>query len=268
MKKILLLFLAAVLTGCGIYLAFYIYGGYREDKEVKDSMKSVELLQSQAVVSKEDTGGGQEPDEPDGNISSINPGISVDFGVLSDTNPDIMAWLHIPDTYISFPVLQERTLMEYYYLDHDHTGQHNTAGAIFTPAEPPGTDDMHLLLFGHNSKYNDVMFGGLYELYGTYEEGMKHEYAYLVYPDHTEQWELWCAVMSNADDGIYEVPYQSGTDSYAKLLADIEDKSLYTDGEIPGSEDRILVLSTCNGAAGGTKRFYTVFRYVGGDDTR
>lgn len=50
MKKILLLFLAAVLTGCGIYLAFYIYGGYREDKEVKDSMKSVELLQSQAVV--------------------------------------------------------------------------------------------------------------------------------------------------------------------------------------------------------------------------
>lgn len=44
MKKILLLFLAAVLTGCGIYLAFYIYGGYREDKEIKDSMKSVELL--------------------------------------------------------------------------------------------------------------------------------------------------------------------------------------------------------------------------------
>lgn len=94
MKKILLLFLAAVLTGCGIYLAFYIYGGYREDKEVKDSMKSVELLQSQAVVPKEDAGGGQAPDEPDGNTSSINPGISVDFGVLSDTNPDIMAWLN------------------------------------------------------------------------------------------------------------------------------------------------------------------------------
>lgn len=145
MKKILLLFLAAVLTGCGIYLAFYIYGGYREDKEIKDSMKSVELLQSQAVVSKEDAGGGQVPDEPDGNTSSINPGISVDFGVLSDTNPDIMAWLHIPDTYISFPVLQERTLMEYYYLDHDHTGQHNTAGAIFTPAEPPGTDDITIV---------------------------------------------------------------------------------------------------------------------------
>lgn len=99
MKKILLLFLAAVLTGCGIYLAFYIYGGYREDKEIKDSMKSVELLQSQAVVPEEDTGDGQAPDEPDGNTLSINPGISVDFGVLSDTNPDIVAWLHIPDTY-------------------------------------------------------------------------------------------------------------------------------------------------------------------------
>lgn len=93
MKKILLLFLAAVLTGCGIYLAFYIYGGYREDKEIKDSMKSVELLQSQAVVPEEDTGDGQAPDEPDGNTLSINPGISVDFGVLSDTNPDILGAL-------------------------------------------------------------------------------------------------------------------------------------------------------------------------------
>lgn len=66
MKKILLLFLAAVLTGCGIYLAFYIYGGYREDKEIKDSMKSVELLQSQAVVPEEDTGDGQAPDDTPG----------------------------------------------------------------------------------------------------------------------------------------------------------------------------------------------------------
>ena len=269
MKKILLLLAAAILTGCGIYLAFYIYGGYCEDKEIKDSMKSVELLQSQAVTRETDAAGLPAGEQsPDENLSSVNPGISIDFAVLSETNPDIMAWLHIPDTYISFPVLKERTLMEYYYLNHDHTGQHNSAGAIFTPAEPPGVDDMHMLLFGHNSKYDDVMFGGLYEMYGTHEEGLKHEYAYLVYPDRTEQWELWCAVMSNADDGVYEVPYQSGTDSYGELLADIAGKSLYTNGDAPGSEDRILVLSTCNGAAGGTKRFYAVFRYMGGEDVK
>lgn len=189
--------------------------------------------------------------------------IDVDFDKLHGINTDIMAWLYVPDTYLSFPVLKERTLLEYYYLDHDYTGAKQWAGSVFTPAEPTGVEDAHLLLFGHHTRREEIAFSNLYELYSMKEEGLKHHYAYLLYPDRTERYELWCAVESTSEDAVYEIPYQAGSDSYEKLLEEIKGKASYINGNMPGNEDQTLVLSTCNGAAGGKERFYVVFRKEG-----
>lgn len=177
LKLILLIFLFGVLAYAGNRAKTSI----DEETALTESFERTEDLRADVIEELPEAAG-------------FDIDIDVNFDKLHDVNTDIMAWLYVPDTYLSFPVLKERTLLEYYYLDHDYTGAKQWAGAVFTPAEPTGVTDAHLLLFGHHTRREEIAFSNLYELYGTKEEGLKHTYAYLLYPDRTERYELWCAV--------------------------------------------------------------------------
>lgn len=192
------------------------------------------------------------------------PGIELDWGYLKEVNPDILAWVHIPGTYISFPLMQERILSEYYYLDHDYEGEHSPCGSLFTPAEPKGVTDAHMLVFGHHMKHGGIAFAGLQGLFSTKEAALKNPGLWLIYPDRAEKWEIWCAVSGAAEDMVYEIPYLSGTDSYAGLLSHMASEALFSIGDAPGADEGTVILSTCSGAAGGKQRFYAVFRQEGG----
>lgn len=257
MKKILIVTFLSIIAV--LLFGFGVWNNMNEVAKVKEVLDTDEELQNEVI---KPLSVAQQPSEKE-KEQPFTVDIEVNFDTLKETNQDIIAWLYLPDTYISFPVLQERTLMEYYYLDHDYTGKHIWSGSIFTPAEPLGVEDAHMLLFGHNSKHDEIMFSNLHDFYGTYEAGKSHSFLYLLYPDRTERWELWCAVETTSDDPAYEIPYQLGTDSYQELLENMEKKALYTDGNIPSKNEKILVLSTCNGAAGSAKRFYTVFTRTG-----
>lgn len=238
-----------LITGLAFHFSDFVKTGEEEYKVMKESKEMAEELQTQVLISEDE--------------SHLDIGFSVDFDALLDINPDIFGWLYVPDTYLSFPVLKERTVLEYYYLDHDYTGASQKAGAIFTPAQPQGIKDAHLLLFGHHTRYDGVAFSNLFDLYGIKDNGMKYQTAYLLYRDRIEEYELWTAVESDAEDPVYEIPYQTGTNAYAGLLTGIEAKGSYIIGETPDKDDKTLVLSTCNGRAGGTQRFYVVFRLKG-----
>lgn len=54
----------------------------------------------------------------------------IDFAELSSINPDIYAWIRIPDTQIDYPVLQ-REEDDTYYLRHNSSGRYAFAGSIY-----------------------------------------------------------------------------------------------------------------------------------------
>lgn len=54
----------------------------------------------------------------------------IDFGVLQEENPDIFAWLYIPDTAVDCPVLQS-TEEDDFYKDHDAYGRESGGGAAY-----------------------------------------------------------------------------------------------------------------------------------------
>lgn len=54
----------------------------------------------------------------------------VDFAVLREENPDIFAWLYIPDTRIDVPVLQNINEDEF-YKEHDAYGKESSNGAAY-----------------------------------------------------------------------------------------------------------------------------------------
>lgn len=171
----------------------------------------------------------------------------IDWQALYDINPDIKCWLYIPGTDIDYPVMQEKVLNEYFYLNHDIYGNELKSGSLLIPKEPDGYDDKdaHLLIFGHNM-LNGSMFSSL-RRYMTEDFYQQYKYIYLYYPDRTERWHVWTAYQTYQTDPIYDIPYEINTVAYDDLLKQIEIQKYYTtDVTDVNALSHILTLSTCD----------------------
>ena len=91
--------------------------------------------------------------------------IPVDFDSLQKENPDIYAWITIPDTVIDYPIVQSSE-DNAYYLNHSAEKTDSVSGAIYSENyNKKNFDDPITLLYGHNMK-DGSMFAGLHK----YEE--------------------------------------------------------------------------------------------------
>lgn len=178
----------------------------------------------------------------------------LNWDALFEINDQIKCWIYIPNTSIDYPVIQEKEIGVYQYLDHDLYGNYQQSGCIVTPRQPDGTDssDAHFIILGHNMK-NATMFGTLrnYKAASFYEENPN---IYIYYPDHTEQWTVWSAYHTTEADIIYDMPYELNTPAFEKLVKQIESQKSYSTSISNTDPSRkILTLSTCEDSDG-TKR--------------
>lgn len=92
-------------------------------------------------------------------------------------NPDIYAWITIPDTKIDYPVLQSSE-DNGYYLTHDQEGKENPSGALFTEDyNNKDFQDPITVIYGNNME-DGSMFGELNQYAdGRYME--EHPYIYI-----------------------------------------------------------------------------------------
>ena len=90
---------------------------------------------------------------------------SIDFEALWRENSDIYAWLDLPGTKISDPILQ-RDGEDTYYLKHDVHGQPSSWGSIFTESLYNTTTfaDPVTVIYGHQM-YDGSMFSSLQRIY-------------------------------------------------------------------------------------------------------
>ena len=112
-------------------------------------------------------------------------------------NPDTQAWLEIPGTNISYPVMQHAQ-DDSFYLDHNCHGKSDSYGALYTQSQYTYFDfsDPVVVIYGHRMN-NGSMFGTLQKYYsGSFDEyrtinvylpdGEKREYtvfAAVIYDD-------------------------------------------------------------------------------------
>lgn len=172
----------------------------------------------------------------------------IDFVELQRINKDIYAWIDIPDTDISYPVLQHPTEFEYYLrkgLDEEYSND----GSLFTePGNAHDMSDFNTIIYGHNLR-SLGMFGTL-KYYRDLSYLNEHREIVVYTPYATFTYKVFAAVTYNDKliTAIFDFNEEEGRLAFLDSLDDINDMNSYIldDVTIDVNEDRILTLSTCN----------------------
>lgn len=235
----------AILTVVIIILASVaLYSGYRIFLILREYQvgKSTYTKIIESAVSTTET----EADETDsisGNSTSetaADGDLVVDFDILKQINPQIVAWIYSPDTIINYPVVQGTD--NSYYLTHLSDGTYNASGSIFADCRNSLFQDTNTILFGHHMK-DGSMFRSLvnYEKQSYYDQ---HPVMYLYTPDAKYELRLIAGAIIPGTDSYYDagVGYEADISS---SLSEILDSSTFQSDETYTSGDRLVTLSTC-----------------------
>lgn len=145
--------LIVIVLLCGILLAGNILKEAAHRKREEEIRKLA--LKEEVSAGERQEGETQETDEaePEETVEYRSP---VDFESLREVNPDIVAWIEIPGTDISYPVVQADDNET--YLKRDFEGNTSAAGTIFLDCDSSGDlMGLHSILYGHHMK-NQTMF--------------------------------------------------------------------------------------------------------------
>lgn len=169
----------------------------------------------------------------------------VDITSLKSKNPDIYAWLYIPEAGIDEPILQSEEDMNYYSF-HNADGQEDENGAVFTQMlNSKDFQDNLTVIYGRNSG-DDKGFSNLKVFSDpTYFE--KYPYIYIYTENGLLIYQTFAAYESDdklivmfygtQNDELYGI-YLSNIEEYAGLGGKL-DRSAW-----PNPEDKMITLSS------------------------
>lgn len=167
----------------------------------------------------------------------------IDLEALQAVNPDVIGWLCIPDTQISYPLLQGED--NDFYLSHTWEGKKRSGGSICMDwRSSADLTDFHTILYGHRMR-DGSMFGGL-KNYRTEEFLQEHPSIYIVDNSQICVYNIFAAWEPRVDSIVYSHELDTA-EAKQEFLDACLDGSVLDTNVIPEQEDRILTLSTCTG---------------------
>ena len=180
--------------------------------------------------------------------------IEVDFETLQAAGKDVKAWLYVPNTNISYPVVQGPDNDS--YERHDYTGAYAWSGSIFLDYRSDADfSGRNTVIYGHNIK-SGTMFSQL----GQYRDSAFLEASpvfYVVTPEEQKKYEICAVLITDALGPVYTFSFADDA-AFTSYLQTLYGDAVATAGEAPAAEDRIVLLSTC------TNRTKTERLVVGG----
>lgn len=167
---------------------------------------------------------------------------TIDWSALKEKNPEVVGWILIPDTDISYPIVQGSD--NSYYLNHTFEKKENYAGAIFMDAGADASfQDRNTIIYGHNVKHG-TMFA---ELEKFKEQGFfeKHPYLYIFTEKQNYRCEIFSMYSTTATSDSYWLQYADDADflSYVDM---VKKRSDFKRAISIQNRDRIVSLSTCS----------------------
>ena len=185
--------------------------------------------------------------------------LNVDLGELKGMNEDVIGWIEIPDTPISYPLLQGKD--NQYYLNHNWKKDYNAGGSIFMEAQNRADfSNFNTLIYGHRMS-DSSMFNSLRH-YESEEYLAKHQRVYIVTEQGVRVYEVVAAMKVMVKDPVYWLI--SDQEKYMQKMIDFCLENSVIEGNLtPNIENRFLTLSTCTGLTASDDRWVVVAVEVG-----
>lgn len=242
-KKLFLVILIVVLCCIFvalIYIVWHLYNDATAGSEYEGIISSSEEISAESDV--------YDNTAPSEVFKSTG---EIDFEELWKINPDLYAWIRIPNTMIDYPVAQaDSETDDSFYLDHNMYKEYAFAGCIYTEKMNSKTfTDPNTVLYGHDMA-NGSMFRHLY--YFREEDFFENnKYIYVYLPDRTLTYEIFSAyeyddrhIMNSFDFSDKEV-----FEEYINYAKNPNRAVISNTRDIPVTvDDRIITLSTCFGS--------------------
>ena len=165
----------------------------------------------------------------------------INFDALSNIGPEIIGWILIPNTNVSYPLVQGKDNDK--YLDTGPDGRYSGGGSIFMDSRNSADlSDQNTIIYGHYRK-SGSMFGTLLN-YKKAEYLEANPYVYIIMKDTTYKYQIFStyAVYETGDN--YQMQFSSQSE-FEKHLKRIKGRSNLENEFEPDPSSNIIELSTC-----------------------
>lgn len=250
LRKILIILNIAVIFICLLGIGNTVYQNMKSKKIYAETQELVLLPEALPDINTE-----QEPD----NVQAISESakeiietndffadalLDMSFDELILKNADVIGWIIIPDTAISYPIVQGKD--NKYYLRRTWTKEKNIAGCIFLDYQSDKEfNSFNSIIYGHKMR-NGTMFGSLanYKNDGYLEE---HPSIYIVKENRVLRYDIFAAYEASVKTKeAYQRIFDTDIDKENYITFCKESSTIHSD-IVPTSKNNILTLSTCTG---------------------
>lgn len=169
---------------------------------------------------------------------------TLDLSALQAINSEVLGWILIPNTNISYPLMQGGN--NSYYLKHDFRKNASSPGSIFLDSRNKADlTDFNSIVYGHRMK-NGTMFEALkgYKEQSFWEA---HPDIYLVLPQGAYHYRIYAAYEDSVRGESYRTDFDGDAAQKQAFLTDALKQSWIQSDVVPQITDRLLTLSTCTG---------------------
>lgn len=164
----------------------------------------------------------------------------VDLEALRGRNPDVLGWIAIPGV-LSYPLMRGQD--NDFYLNHTWNRTSSAVGAIFMDCRSSADfGDFNTLIYGHRTQ-GSAMFGSLAR-YSSQGFWAAHPDVYLVTDGGISRYQIYAAYETELTSPTYQNQFSSETSKEDFISFGLERSAIGT-GVQPGTEGRVITLSTC-----------------------
>ncbi len=253
-RRVLLVFFAAVFLVSAYFLADYFIKSYKQQGQFNELAAMVQQAKPIPIVRPSQSGGSQpeETQPQDALVAVEDPStgetvyVLPEYAQLYELNPDLVGWISIEGTKINYPVMQTPDRTDY-YLHRDFYGKESAHGCIYVREQcDVVTPSDNLTIYGHRMR-DGSMFKGLLEYM---DEDYYESHRYIEFNTLTQRhtYEILAVFKTVAISGgfYYHTFVNAGSEAeFDGFVGQCKELALYDTAVTAQYGDKLITLSTC-----------------------